>query len=134
MLCQHDTTQKNSFTLPPRPGNAPFGASPSPTLEAELKTENSSSFDLLNYIFLMSPLEVDGPGAPPPSSVPCALAGAQPSCSHARVLPTSITCKTNNDGTTRTCTFVVTPHGCGFHPSNVDGLLIRNTLATYLRF
>ena len=68
-----------------------------------------------------SPLEVEGPAAPPPSSVLRTLAGARRSSSRTGVLLASITCKTNNGGRTPACTFVGTPHGCRFHPSKVDG-------------
>ena len=60
--------------------------------------------------------------------------GARPSYSHVGFLLVSITYNTNNGGTAPALTFVGTLRRCGFHPSNVDGWLIRNTLATDLRF
>ena len=43
----------------------PFGASPGPAFNAELKVKNPSFFALLYINFRFSPLEVEGPGAPP---------------------------------------------------------------------
>ena len=185
--CQHDTSQKNVFTPPPRPSDVAFGALPSPassnSLGADPPAPNAlkavqfkqtfanfhtlpTLYDAKNYIHafaktkqrafqhvarpnvrqqgktlilscflyqLLSPLEVDGPPAPPPSSVPRAVTGVRPSYSHARFLPESITYKTNNGGTTPARTFVGTLCKCGFHPSNVDGRLIRSTLPTDVR-
>ena len=81
-----------------------------------------------------STLEVEGPGAPPPSLAPCALTGAQHSSSHSGFLPVFITYKPNNGGGTPTRTFVGMPRGCGFHPSNGDGWLICIILTSDLRF
>ena len=130
ILCQYDTLQKNAFMPPPRPGDAFFGAPPSPTCGSKDK----------HLIHLFFGYQVSlifgggGAGAPPRSSPPRTLTGARLSCSHVGFLPTSITCKTNNGGGTPAHTFVVMPRECGFYPSNVDGWLIRNTLAADLRF
>ena len=70
----------------------------------------------------ISPSTVERPRAPPPSSAPHALTGTWRCCSDAGALVESINLQnTNTSGGTTPHTFVGTKHGCGFHPSNVDG-------------
>ena len=77
-------------------------------------------FKYLNKSLL--PLTVEGPAAPPPSSVPCTLTGEQRSSSHVVMLLPSLTLpKQTLVAAKNPRTFVGTPRGCGFHPSYVDG-------------
>ena len=80
-----------------------------------------------------SPLELEGLGAPPLFLALRAFTGAWCFSSYSRFFPASITCKTNNGSGTLASTFVGMLRGCGFHPLNVDGWLICNTLMANVR-
>ena len=67
---------------------------------------------------------MEGPRAPPLSSQPRALMGAQLSCSHGGFLLASITCKTNNGGGTPVRTFVGMPRRYGFYHQTLMGVAL----------
>ena len=130
---QSKTSHKKYCTPMLRPGNPPFGVLPSSTFSGKPPTK--TPFPSLGG-FYHSPFKVDGLGGPPPSCWPRTPTGVRLSCSHAPMglLASSITCKTNNGGATPARTFVGRLRGCGFHPSNIDGWLIRSTLLADLGF
>ena len=66
------------------------------------------------------PVEVEGAPAPPPSRRLRTHTGALPGSLPVHALSSFLSIPNNCDATPAH-TFVGTPRGCGFHPSNVDG-------------
>ena len=110
---------------PTKASDVPFGASPGPTYSGKEK-------QLISHCFgYQVSLTFSGGGARGPSTIFMAvwLYGHVAMLLPRRVPPSIYNLQNKNCGATPACTFVGTPHKCGFHSSNVDGWLIRNTLA-----
>ena len=102
----------------PRPSDAPFGASPGPACGGKEKPSISTFFSYHPY------LTFHGGGAPGPSSF---FSAATPLRARGTVAPmrgrllSPFTCMKHKLWRCKSIrTFVGTPRGCGFHPSDVD--------------
>ena len=113
---RYDT--EKGLSPPPRPGNAPFSASSGPACGSK---ENLHFSLFFGYRLALT---FDGGVAGGPSTV---FSAVHPYGRTALLLPSGGTCrvhklaKTKSGGGTTPRTFVGTPRGCGFHPSDVDG-------------
>ena len=78
VLATQYNREKENRRLRQRPSDAPFGTSPGPACGGKKKP----SISFFSPIYIL-PFMVEGLPAPPPSSAPRALMGAQRCCSHA---------------------------------------------------
>ena len=110
-------TENCSLWCLPRLGDAPFGTSPSPAFTIcgfQLELDTLQSIPPRRFTTYLAGSGRPTRGAHRLSCCLLALCSSHPGCCRPYLQKKLVRCKSER-------TFVGTPRGCGFHPSNIDG-------------